>query len=69
LAGAHVVAHTTGNKSVNAEDGITEDVLLTHKQTHYFLWFLFPVGLLFVYRMVFDSQKSLIASESKQNKC
>jgi len=54
---------------VNAEDGIAEDVLLTHKQTHYFLWSVFPVGLLFAYRMDFDSQKSIIASESNQNTC
>ena len=63
------MAHTAGHKTVNAGDNMAEDVLLTHKQMHYFLWSAFLVGLLFAYRMDFDSQKSIIPSESTQNTC
>ena len=62
------MAHIAGNKTVNPEDSIAEDVLLSHRQTHYFLWCIFPVGLLFAYPMDFDSQKSIITSESNKKK-
>jgi hypothetical protein len=58
--------HTAGNKTVIAEDAIAEDVHLTHK---YLVWSVFPVGFLFASPTDFDSQKSIIASESNQNAC